>query len=485
MHPEIYCMYLRKSRADAEAEARGEGETLARHQKALRELAEKRNLQIAKEYREIVSGESISARPQMQAMLADIRAGTYTGVLCMEIERLARGNTIDQGIVAQAFKESGTLIVTPMKTYHPDNEFDEEYFEFSLFMSRREYKTIRRRMQAGRLSAVKEGCFIAPDAPYGYRKIQPEPKIHTLEIVPEEAEAVRLIYDLYLSGTGARRIADELNRRGIPARKNPLWEVPSIRKILKNPVYAGFLQWHTKENGDVCYQGLHPAIIGQEQFQKVQERRKRHPSAQVQSGKTLCNYYHNLLYCGSCGHQMGRRYLRNSGNEHLLCRYRQCRGKSVSSSVKAVDAVVMTALRLRLAEMKEITEYQKPPEKHQAERCQKMLERELEKIIRQQKKLYDFLEQEIYTADMFQGRMQILHQKKQALEEELSACRKEEARPERIPEECIIRLQEVLERFPQAGAEEKNALLCSVIRRIDYEKIRKSDADLNLKIQFM
>ena len=152
-----YCMYLRKSRADIEAEARGEGEPLSRHQNMLLELAKRQKLNVVKIYKEIVSGDSIAARPQMQALLADVTEGKYTGVLVVEIERLARGDTIDQGIVAQAFRESSTKIVTPTKTYDPDNEFDEEYFEFSLFMSRREYKTIKRRMQAGRLASIKEG----------------------------------------------------------------------------------------------------------------------------------------------------------------------------------------------------------------------------------------------------------------------------------------------------------------------------------------
>ena len=153
---DTYCIYLRKSRADAEAEARGEGETLARHEHTLCDLAKRQKLHISKIYREIVSGETIAARPQMQQLLQDVESGIYAGVLVMEVERLARGDTIDQGIVAQAFKYSGTKIVTPTKTYNPDNEFDEEYFEFSLFMSRREYKTIKRRMQAGRAAAAKE-----------------------------------------------------------------------------------------------------------------------------------------------------------------------------------------------------------------------------------------------------------------------------------------------------------------------------------------
>lgn len=84
----------------------------------------------------------------------------------MEVERLARGDTIDQGLVAQAFKFSDTRIITPVKSYDPNNEFDEEYFEFGLFMSRREYKVINRRLQRGRLASVKEGKWVSNRAPY-------------------------------------------------------------------------------------------------------------------------------------------------------------------------------------------------------------------------------------------------------------------------------------------------------------------------------
>lgn len=75
--------------------------------------------------------------------------GQWDGVLVVEIERLARGDTEDQGAVAKAFQYSGTKIVTPLKTYDPGDEFDEEYFEFGLYMSRRELKTINRRLVRG------------------------------------------------------------------------------------------------------------------------------------------------------------------------------------------------------------------------------------------------------------------------------------------------------------------------------------------------
>jgi len=111
-----YCIYLRKSRYDTEAEERGEGETLARHEKALCELAEKLQLNVTKIYREIVSGETIAARPVMQQLLSEVEQGIWDGVLVMEVERLASGDTIDQGLVAQTFKYSNTEIITPLKT---------------------------------------------------------------------------------------------------------------------------------------------------------------------------------------------------------------------------------------------------------------------------------------------------------------------------------------------------------------------------------
>ena len=163
-----YCMYLRKSRKDSENPNFTDEEILSRHQQLLEETAERQGLQIATIYREIVSGDSIAGRPVMQQLLQEVRSGQWDGVLVVEIERLARGDTEDQGAVAKAFQYSGTQIVTPLKTYDPANEFDEEYFEFGLNMSRRELKTINRRLVRGRQASAKQGKYVGSVAPFGY-----------------------------------------------------------------------------------------------------------------------------------------------------------------------------------------------------------------------------------------------------------------------------------------------------------------------------
>lgn len=481
-----YCIYLRKSRKDAEAEARGEGETLARHMSILLELAEKQNLNIVKIYREIVSGESISARPQMQSMLANIADNRYAGVLVMEIERLARGDTIDQGIIAQAFRESGTKIITPVKTYNPNNEFDEEYFEFSLFMSRREYKTIRRRMQTGRLSAVKEGNYISPTAPYGYRKISPDSKIHTLEIVAEEAEIVKLIFRLYLDGHGTKYIANELNRMGIKPQKSHYWENPSIKKILGNPIYCGLVGWKTKSNGDTLYKGLHKPIVSKEIFDSVQFRKKNSPVPQTHADSSLLNYYHGIIYCKNCGHQMKRRTIADREYEHLYCTYRQCRGITVSASFQEINEVIMSAIFYRIKQMQADLSCQNEKSSNElVPDKRKLLESELARAEKQKSRLYDLLEQEVYDKDTFLERCAIANDKIRMLETALSEF-DEETNEKLSPDKSVLKLQYIIDNFDDASPKEKNIMLKSVIRKICYSKsLRKQTSALNLEIDFL
>lgn len=72
-------------------------------------------LNIFQVYKEVVSGEFIASRPVMQELLSSVEKGLFEGVLVVEIERLARGDTMDQGIVAQTFKYSNTKIITQRK----------------------------------------------------------------------------------------------------------------------------------------------------------------------------------------------------------------------------------------------------------------------------------------------------------------------------------------------------------------------------------
>ena len=109
-----YAMYLRKSRAE---QCQTIEETLRKHKETLLEYAVKNNINIAKEdiYEEVVSGESLYARPQMLKLLEKVSNRYYCGVICMDIDRLGRGGMSDQGIILETFKQSDTQILTPSK----------------------------------------------------------------------------------------------------------------------------------------------------------------------------------------------------------------------------------------------------------------------------------------------------------------------------------------------------------------------------------
>lgn len=505
-----YVVYLRKSRADAEAEARGEGETLARHEKALLDLAKYSHLNITAIYREIVSGDTIAARPVMQRLLSEVERGAWEGVLVMEVERLARGDTIDQGIVAQTFKLTNTKIITPSKTYDPQNEYDEEYFEFGLFMARREYKTINRRLQRGRLTSVQEGKYVGSKAPYGYRRVKLEHETgYTLEIIPEEANIIRIIYDLYTTGEldadgtykrlGVSLLARRLNALKAPTRTGGNWTLSTIRDILINPVYCGKIRWnwrpHTKKmiNGKLSVQrprttqekciivnGLHPPIISEETFTRAQEFMRLNPPRPVGERYTVSNPLAGLVICGKCGRHMVRRpYSHPDTPPSLMCPSVFC--NNVSSNFYLVEQRVLDSLRGWLGEYRLTWKADAPhnisllTQKRHTEQC---LTKELAALNQQLDNVHNLLEQGIYSTEQFLMRSRVLSEKIQTTRDNLQSLQKEitletareESRKTIIPK--VEHLLTVYADLPDAKA--KNDMLKSVLEKIIYTKERSA-----------
>lgn len=497
----IDAMYLRKSRADIEAEARGEGETLARHKAILTELAKKQGIEIGEVYQEIVSGESLSARPEAQRLLRDILEGKWDGVLVMEVERLARGDTIDQGQVARAFKWSGAKIVTPLKVYDPDNEFDEEYFEFSLFMSRREYKTIRRRMQSGRVAAVKEGKFIGSVPPYGYRRIRIADGF-TLEPDPVEAPVVRNIFDWYVNGVmqpdgsvrrlGVSLITRRLNDNGVPARKGGPWVVSTIQDILRNPVYMGKVRWNQRktkqelQNGQavsirprapieeqIIADGLHEAIISPALFEQAQHSLDANRPAPIQKSNGLKNPLAGLIVCGKCGRKMVRRPYASGQEPSLVCTCTAC--DNVSAAFRLVEAAVLDAMRAWLADYNIKTESLQQPVSDDAERAAlAAVADQMEQCTQQQGRLYDLLERGIYTDEVFLVRSSELKTRMASLQyeqQQAQAALAQRRYQNNMIADFIPKWRAVIDGYETAeSSQEKNALLKTVLKKIVYTR---------------
>lgn len=497
-----YSLYLRKSRLDIEAEARGEGDTLARHRAALMKLAQAKGLNITGIYQEVRSGETIAARPEMQRLLNDVEDGRWAGVLVMEVERLARGNTTDQGIVADTFKYTNTKIITPAKVYDPSNEFDEEYFEFGLFMSRREYKTINRRLQRGRQASLSEGKFIAGKAVYGYERYKlPKEKGYSLRIISEQAEVVRMIFDWYVNGEigpdgayrqlGAFTIAKRLDSLGIPSPTGGKWPACTITGIIKNPTYIGMIRWSHRPtvkkmvdgvmvmsrpvNDDVPLSpGIHEPIIEKDLWDKAQRILRGRSHAPVPKSTQIKNPLAGLIFCSKCGHSMERRVFQH-GRDMLMCPDKDC--DCMASVLEDVEAALLDSLRLWLTEYKiKVASEQSSVQQlgHSSEKTIKQLQQSMSTLKKQMDNLYDLLEQGIYTPDTFVTRSQVLTEKMTAVNKELAEVEARCDRQTRLHKsrfEIIPRIERVLEVYPTLeDPREKNNMMKEVLEKAVYKK---------------
>ncbi len=502
-----YCLYVRKSRADAEAEARGEGETLSRHINILMELANRRHLTVTQIHKEIVSGETIAVRPVMQQLLSEVGQGMWDGVLVMEIERLARGDTVDQGIVAQTFKFSDTKIITPIKNYDPNNEFDEEYFEFGLFMSRREYKTINRRLQRGREASVREGKWVNSRPPYGYEKVKiPNDKGFTLAPKPGEAEIVQMIFELYTKGElqedgsykrlGVSLIVRRLNSLKVPPAAAEHWAAATVRDMLHNPVYCGKVRWNWRKDekkmvdGQIkitrprkppdeylIADGLHPALVSEETFKTAQEFINSNPPRPIGERNTVRNPLAGIVVCAKCGHRMIRRPYPGDYPDTLMCHDTAC--DNVSSRLEIVEKRVLDALRDWLTKYRIQWETgQKSEEDNIAaelkEIALKRLEGESQTLHKQLDNIHNFLEQGIYTPAQFldrSGKLSDMIQQNEADREVLRKALQTERDRETSRVQIIPKVERVLEIYDTLkDAKSKNDTLKEVIEKVTYRK---------------
>jgi len=492
---ERYAIYLRKSRADLEAEAIGEGETLARHEKILQDLADKMKIKIDKTYREIVSGETIEDRPEMQKLLTDVRNKMWKGIFVVEVERLARGETMDQGLVSKAFKISNTKIITPMKIYDPNDEFDEEYFEFGLFMSRREYKTINRRLQRGRISSVNEGKYVGSIAPYGYERIKIKgDKGYTLKR-NKEANVVKIIFELYTyENLSLNEVTKKINQMGFKPRKNKEWTMASVKDILSNPVYIGKIKWNwrkevkvykneklvrTRPRNDnyILKNGLHKPIIDEETWKIAQSKRSLKKSP-IPCDNTVKNPLCGLIYCAKCGKKMKRRaYSDKSKEPTIYCATPKC--DNISSKLVFVENKIIEGLRKWLESYQfDYREYMEKIEK----RKKQIIEETIEALKTEEKKekdkllsIFNFLEDGTYTKEMFEIRNKAISNNikrinnsikeyKEKLEKEKSDENNKEFQIENLLDICDY-LQ---------TAEEKNEFFKMLLTKVTYLKTEKA-----------
>lgn len=496
---EKYAIYLRKSRADLEAEKDGAGETLARHKRILLDLAARQGLYIEEIYEEIVSGaDSIDDRKEIKRLIQDCYNGRFTGVLVMAVDRLSRGSQSDAEKIITMLKHGnrnkGVLVITPTKTYDVAHRSDdEEFMEFELFMSRREYKIIKRRLDSGKVQAVVEGNYMGAKRLYGFN-IEETRRSRYLVPHPEEAPIVKMIYQWAMDGLSTWKIASKLESMGVPTHQGGEWSPETIRGILTNVHYIGKVKWfdhvrvksmvnnelkthiERKTEKYVEFEGKHDPLIDEETFYAVQNKFNL---PKVKRNHGLRNVLAGIMFCEKCGKAM--RYQRSS---HALPRFvhptsKRCKVKS--ATVDDVMNAVVASLKMHIEDF-EVRVDNKPLVDESSVKAQiSALEAEYKKLNQKKMKLFDEWDEVEITPNEFAERKAYLNEKIETVKKQIKEL--ESAIPEKEEyQEKLVRLHEALDMLKDESIdnEAKNEFLKSIIRTIKFS--RENDYEFILDV---
>lgn len=491
-----YIEYLRKSQMDRDFEELSVEETLKRHQQRLDEFTRQHKINVTVVLKEVVTGESLSGRPQMMKALELINTGEYDGIVCMDIDRLSRGSGMDSSYIMQVLQINNCKIITPDKTYDLQNESDEQFADMKFMFSRYELRTISKRLMAGRNASVSEGKFVGSTPPYGYGivKLKGE-KGCTLKVIPDEARVVQLIFDLYTKeGMGYNSIAHHLNALHIKTQKNSgLWLQSSILSVLNNEVYIGKIRWKYQlqekrmvdgklvkkriSNKDYeLHNGLHEPIITEEQWELAQKIKseRTHPSSKV--GTQLNNPFATLLICEKCGYTMTYKAVGNNKSDRFICRkvdgICECKG----NKAEEIENAIVTEMKQWLNGYLLTLDTEETPPDDSLETALDILQKELENLQEQQNNICELLEKQIYTVELFTKRNAALQKSIDETKisiEDLKEQIFEQHKDKIVQSNIIPTTQHLLDNYEMLTPKEKNDLWKEVLEKITYYKAEK------------
>lgn len=490
--------YLRKSRKDIEeekkhAEAGHHYNTLDRHRSQLLELAKLKNIRIIEIFEEVVSGEFISERPEMQKMLREVELGSVDAILCMDLDRLGRGDMVDQGTIYRILKNSETVIITPTEIIDPQDENQELTFSIKSLIAREELKTIVKRMQRGRRQSAKEGKSISKRPPYGYLrdenlKLYPD---------PEKSWVVQMIFEKSAAGVGRRTIAEELDRLNIKPPNIAYWDPTTVTSILDNEAYIGNIVWgkvkYTKIDGKYKRKRLprehwqitenaHEPIIDKDLFYKANDARRSRWRPHLKKGSSLTNPLAGLLFCEICGKAMVMQPRPDRPDNALRCMSHSCKGIQKGCNLGIAEQKILLALE-NLIDQFELPATAKKKIKSSINSKEKALielTKEKKEVNTQNNNIHDLLEKGVYDIATFVQRQKVIKEKLDILEKKIQDIQEEisqEKQQQRATHNYVPKIRYALDAyFSTDDVEMKNRLLKSVIDKATY--LRKKDWDL-------
>lgn len=314
MEKEVNCVaviYARFS-SDRQREESIEGQV-----RECREYAEKQGIRIVGEYidRALSASKETEKRLDFLRMIEDSAKGTFNTVLVWKLDRFAR-DRYDSAHYKHLLKKNGVRVISATE---PIGEGPEGIILEAMLEGMAEYYSaelsvkIKRGLKENALKGVNNGGRTA----FGYQLAGEKDGPKHYEPDPATAPYVREIFTRYADGDDTKRIAEDLNARGVTTNYGGKFRYSTIAAILANRTYLGEYRY-----ADVVSENAFPALVDKVTFDRAQERieRNRHtPAAGKADEKYLLT---TKLFCGDCGAPMaGESGKSRNGNVH---RYYKC-----------------------------------------------------------------------------------------------------------------------------------------------------------------
>ncbi len=464
-------------------------------------------------------------RDVIQQVLYDAQQGKMDVLLVYMFDRLGRRED-DTPLILQTLVGHGVevwSVTEGRQTF--DGHIDKLMNYIRFWQANGEsYKTSVRVTEAHR-QMVEAGRFRGGAIPYGYQT-KPSGKMNKkgkelleLEIEPEQADVIRLLYRLVVEeGFGQNRLAKLLNQKGIKTGKGNTWSSSVINSMIKNPLYKGYFAYAKRTDREVLSKErqVELAIVDEATWQRAQEiRAERSPANTLKDGQecVIRSTKSSLLLigmarCGHCGNALTttwnkKMYVRSDGTTRYsrYAKYRcsgkalqkiECSGQTMHSQFKLeaivlvqvysyLDRLATVDLSARVADMQ--TRHAGDEEK-ELRKWTKHLGAEQDKLAKYKAEVIKVISGESkFSSEMLN---ELIHETKQsilALEDQIQTVQNEMA-CKKVEETEIKTLQEYVpvwrEVFEQASNEKKKMMLGTIIGSI---RVYRDRIEINFKLR--
>ncbi len=454
---------------------------------AILEYAKEHNITISKEHifmeSEGRSGKKAENRPQFQQMIAAAKTKPrpFDCILVWKFSRFARNqdeSTFYKGMLRKKLGIDVLSISEPVldgmygRLIEMIIEWQDEFYSYNLAQD----------VTRGMKSRAQSGGYQCRP-PLGYRVPYHNAAV---EIVPEEAGIVRMIFEKYVNERmSIFAITRLLNSLGLKTSRGKSFEKRSVEYILQNPAYAGIVRWNrvsheTKKIKDrsewIISQGHHPPIISEElynqaisRYESECTRRNAKPAEQVR------HWLGGILKCSDCGRSLSS--CQNHRKKGETCYSFQCcgylKGKCSSNhyiSEKHIVPAVMNSLREALSGGS--TEYEIIKKQENKEPADwEPVKSALKKLELKERRAKDAYIDGIDTLEEYKTNKQILLQERETLETLLlqpAAFSSEENSGELCQQQKLLNIRSVIDILESDSftAVQKNAALKSIVSKI-------------------